>query len=218
MRGFLSALVVLGAAPLGAQTSGILSGDYIEGRSNHVYGCYCEWSGESQTGGTEAIVAWNIRSGAYRGASLAGVRLAAVIVGESTLSQGSPPRKSVVVVDSAASEIQRKAVEELVGGEYSRLIGRVIEVRKVPIQFEVAPEKATLKVGDLLGLALRKAILPEDALQGARLWYDPFIPLTESTLAVTVNNRYRGREFDTVWSRSEPGVTGYYGRFELKLE
>jgi hypothetical protein len=218
MRSFLSVLTLLGAASLGAQPSGSLSGDYIEGRSNHVYGCYCEWSGESQTSGLEAIVAWKIRTGAHRGTPLEGVRMAAVIVGESTLSQGHPPRKSVLVIDSAASPAQRKAAEALLGERFGDLIGRVIEVRTMPIQFEVAAGSATLKVGDLLGLALRKAILPEDALQGALLWYEPFLPMTESTLAVTVNNRYRGREFDTVWSRSEPGVTGYYGRFELKLE
>ena len=69
-----------------------------------------------------------------------------------------------------------------------------------------------------MGLALRRANLPDDALQGARLWYDPFVPLKESTLAVAMDNRYGGREFGTTWSWSEPGVTGYYGRFEIKLE
>jgi hypothetical protein len=44
------------------------------------------------------------------------------------------------------------------------------------------------------------------------------VPLKESTLAVAMDNRYGGREFGATRSWSEPGVTGYYGRFEIKLE
>jgi hypothetical protein len=36
---------------------GAIQGLCVEDRSNHVHGCCCEWSGESQTGGREAILA-----------------------------------------------------------------------------------------------------------------------------------------------------------------
>jgi len=218
MRCFLVAFVLAGAASPGAQPPEVLSGDYVEGRSNKVFGCYCEWSGESQTGGHQAILAWKIRSGAWRGTSLAGVRMAAVVVGESTLSQGNPSRKSVLVIDSSASPAQRDGAEALLRERFAELLGRVIDIHGIPVRIDVAAESATLKVGNLVELALRRANLPDDALQGARLWYDPFVPLKESTLAVAMDNRYGGREFGTTWSWSEPGVTGYYGRFEIKLE
>ncbi|MBI4873908.1 MAG: DUF1326 domain-containing protein [Acidobacteria bacterium] len=212
------ALALLAAAALAGQSPETLSGEYLEGRSNHVYGCYCEWSGESQTGGQEAVLAWSIRSGAWGGVPLAGVRMAAVIVAETTLSQGSPPRKSILILDSAALPARRKAAEALLRERFGALIGRVLEVRTLPVEIAVADDAATLKVGSLLHLALRRARLPEDALQGARLWYDPFVPLTESALAVTMENSYGGRGFDTTWTRSEPGVTGYFGRFEFRPE
>ena len=122
------------------------------------------------------------------------------------------------MIDNSASPAQRKGAEALLRERFADLLGRVIDVHGIPIQLDVAAESATLKVGNLVELALRRANLPDDALQGARLWYDPFVPLKESTLAVAMDNRYGGREFGTTWSWSEPGVTGYYGRFEIKLE
>ncbi len=218
MRCFLLCYSTLALAVPGMASAQAISGDYIEGRSNHVFGCYCEWSGESQTGGLEAIVAFHFRGGFHRNAPVAGLRVAAVIVGETTLSQGNPPRKSVVVLDSTAPEARRKLAEALLRERFGKLIGQVIEVRSVPLQLDVSSGAANLKAGNLLNLALRRAVLPDDALQGAVLWYDPFVPLVESHLAVTVNTSYGGREFDTTWNRSEPGVTGYFGRFEIKVE
>jgi len=57
----------------------LIHGFYVEDRSNHVHGCYCEWSGESQTGGREAILAWHFLGGQYGGVELAGAKAAAVI-------------------------------------------------------------------------------------------------------------------------------------------
>jgi hypothetical protein len=55
-------LFLLCATLLPAEQPSVIQGDYIEDRSNHVYGCYCEWSGESETNGKEATLAWNIKS------------------------------------------------------------------------------------------------------------------------------------------------------------
>lgn len=209
-------LVLLGIAALAAQEPPEISGDYLEGRSNHVFGCYCEWSAEAAMGGTEAIVAWNIHSGEFRGVPLAGVKAAAVIVGERTLSMGAEPRKSILFLDSAASQAQQDAVEALLRRQYAGLLGEITNVRFISIRFEREPDRVTLHAGQLLNLSMRKARLPDDALQGAVLWYDPFIPLDGATLATTLNHSYRGREFNNVWDRSDIGTTGYYGRFRIR--
>jgi len=56
----------------------VVSGQYLEDRSNRVYGCPCEWSSEYASSGREAVLAWRIESGEYDGENLAGLRLAAV--------------------------------------------------------------------------------------------------------------------------------------------
>jgi len=188
-------------------------GDYIEDRSNKVYGCYCEWSGERVTGGKEAILGWHIRSGEHRGVSLAGLKLAAVVIGEATLSAGDAPRKSLVFVDSGAPEAQRQAGERWLRERYGGLLGDLIGVHAVPIAFTRSGEQASLRISDMVSVEMRKARPLEDALQGAVLWYDPFIPLAESHLGTIVNTRYQGREFAQKWDLNDTGISGYFGSF-----
>ena len=214
----LCVMVALLAWPAWGQQRQEVSGDYIEGRSNHVYGCYCEWSGEGVTGGREAILAWGIREGSFDGVSLAGVKMAAVIVGERTLSMGEAPRTSILFLDSAASAAQRQAAERFLRRHYARLLGQVRNVHAVQIQFRREADSAALSVGQMLNLVMRRAVLPDDVLQGATLWYDPFIPLVESTLGTTLNHRYWGQDFDQRWEHSEPTTSGYFGRFRLAVE
>jgi hypothetical protein len=208
-------LPLLAAAASSGQQAAI-TGEYIEDRANKVYGCYCEWSGEGEHAGREAVLGWNIVSGGYRGVDLAGVRMAAAIFGERTLSQGAHPRRSILLIDSAANGKQRAAAEALLRANYGALLGEIIAVRAEPIAFARERDRATMRVGTLLNVEMRRARLPEDALQGAILWYDPFVPLTESTLGTTLNVKYGGTEFDHRWQRSsEDGVTGYYGTFRI---
>lgn len=211
-----AALLLFLPALAGAQPGETLHGEYIEDRSNRVYGCYCEWSGEGQTGGKEAVLGWHIRGGQYRGEDLAGVRMAAVIVGEGSLSMGQAPRKSLLFVDRQASAGQRKAAEALLRSRFAALLGKVLGVHFEPIEFQREPERARLRIGGHVNVEMRKARLPEDALQGSVLWYDPFLPLAESHLGTVLNTRYSGGEFNHRWASSDPGVNGYFGTFVLR--
>jgi len=210
-------LVVTGAfaaALPGAQTQTV-EGDYIEDRSNHVHGCYCEWSGESVTTGNEATLAWRFRRGAYEGVDLAGVRIAAVIKGDATLSQGNAARKSVLMLDKAATEAQRQASARLLAEHFGDLIGAVIGRLTLDIEFSREADRAALTVPGLLNVEMRKAQLPDDALPGAIRWYDPFIALEEYELGTTLNTAYKGTEFNYRWNISDPGTRGYFGTFRL---
>lgn len=207
------AALLLAVFPSLGQAPPAITGDYIEARSNHVYGCYCEWSGESVTGGKEAVLAWRITAGRFDSADLAGLAMAAVVVGETTLSAGSGKRRSTLFIDSRAAAPARVAAERWLRATFGQLIGEVIAVHSQPISLERSAASASLRVGTLLNLTLRKAVLPDDALQGAILWFDPFIPLEESTLGTTLRNRYWGDDFGSRWDRGEPSITGYFGRF-----
>ena len=200
------------AAALSAQPPAV-EGDYIEDRSNHVYGCYCEWSGEGETGGKEATLAWRIRAGSFASVDLKGLKLAAVLRGETTLSRGAPPRSSILVLDRGAPLLQRKAGEGWLREQFAPLLGRVLAVHVADIFFYRDAARAEVRIGDLVKLAMRRAVLPEDALQGSIYWYDPFVPLREATLATTLSNLYSGAEFNHRWSREDPGTTGYFGTF-----
>lgn len=208
-------LAAMGGLLLAAQAQTV-EGEYIEDRSNHVYGCYCEWSGESVTGGTEAILGWRFTRGAFDGVNLAGVRAVAVIRGEGTLSQGSAARVSVLILDRRASTAQREAAAGWLTRQFGPLLGEVIERRVHDIEFSRSAERARLKVAGLISMEVRRARPAEDSLPGATLWYDPFIPLVESVLGTTLHTAYQGEQFNRKWDKSEPGVRGYFGLFRVE--
>ena len=168
---------------------------------------------ESAVGGTEAILAWSFRAGSYRYVPLAGGVAAAVIVGERTLSSGQPPRRTVLFVDEGGGGQRSRTAADLLRARFAALLGDVLSVRSVPIELALQGEVASLRIGDLVRVLIRKARLPQDAMQGARLWYDPLVPLEEATVAATLRMRYTGPEFNKRWEMSDAGTTGYYGRF-----
>jgi hypothetical protein len=203
----LAAILALAAPPV--------EGDYLEDRSNHVYGCYCEWSGESVTGGTLATLAFRFTAGAHEGVSLKGTSLVLVLRSDETLSQGHPPRKSVLILDQRATPAQRNAASRWLLAHFPRLPGEILEQRIEPIRIERHPHHATLEVPELIRMEVRRAHPPEDSLPGSILWYDPFIPLTEAHLGTTLHNAYQGNELEKRWDQRESGVRGYFGRFRL---
>ncbi len=210
-------LFVAAASCLCGQQPKRISGEYIEDRSNRVFGCYCEWSGERVTGGREVILGWRVGEGAFRGVTLAGVKMAAVVIGEASLSAGNAPRKSLLFLDSEATPTQREAAEAMLRQQFGGLLGRILSTNATAIDFHREAGRAFLRIGDLLNLEMRKANPPRDALQGAIRWYEPFVPLSEETLGMTLNTRYQGDEFDQHWDLNETGISGYFGTFTLQV-
>lgn len=214
----LYAFFLFALMPITAQDDAI-RGEYVEDRSNQVHGCYCEWSGQSQTGGREAMLAWRVKSGEYAGVVLAGSVFALVVLGDANLSFGwsiryaLPPRRSVLVVGDTASSAQRKAIEALVRERFGVMAGRLLAVRRAPVEFQISPEGASVVSPGLLEMRMRKARLPEDNLPGATRWYDSFLPMASGELGTTLINRWSGPEFQLRWSRVEPTTSGYYGEF-----
>jgi len=197
--------------------SGPVTGQYIEDRSNRVYGCPCEWSSEYASYGREAVLAWKIESGEYEGENLAGLRLAAVLAGEFTLSVSTSPRRSTVFVDADAPIAQRRAGVNWLRSQYDEILGHVLGVHEVPIAFNLEVDGASLRVGDVLDVRMRRANLLEDTPSWASLLYDPLIKLSSSTLGTTLSTQYNG-EPDLLmrWTRQDAAITGYYGTFSLK--
>ena len=113
-----------------------VSGVYAEARSGEVYTCGCLFSSEMASGGREAILAWEIRDGEYRGTPLAGLTAVAVIVGTDNLGLTAANRRSVLYIDSASTPGQREAVVELLSRNYGQVLGEIIAVHAAPVSLQ----------------------------------------------------------------------------------
>jgi hypothetical protein len=218
MKHLATAILVslLGALPLAAGEPPAVSGDYVEARSNEVYTCGCLYSGQMTTAGREAILAWRITSGVYQGTPLAGVKVAAVVVGDASLSAYDGPRRTALYLDENVSDAQLKAIVALWQREYSQALGKIATVHRAPISFTQQGEAVRLSIPNLVEVQARKARLPEDAHPGSFLWYQPFVPLRSPSLATALNYEYSGMDFQHQWQDLMPSINGYLGEFTLK--
>lgn len=208
----LSALILTTAAT-DPQTGKAITGQYLEDRSMRVYGCPCEVSLDWSQRGAEAVMAWQIESGEFAGETLAGLRVAAVIVGEFALTEPAVKRRAALFLDAAASAGQRRAGEMWLRTRHRDMLGNIVGVHAVPIELKVDAAGALVRIRDVLDVAMRRAVLAKDTDAWAYPLHDPFIKLTQSTLGVTTRVRYSGPDLNTRWTREEGTITGYFGRF-----
>jgi hypothetical protein len=218
MKRLATAMLVslLCALPLAAADAPAVSGDYVEARSNEVYTCGCLYSGQMTTAGREAILAWRIARGVYQGTPLAGVKVAAVVVGDANLGAYDGPRRTALYLDESTSDAQLQAIVALWQREYSQALGKIAAVHRVPISFTQQDDAVRLSIPNLVEVQARKARLPEDAHPGSFLWYQPFVPLRSSSLATALNYEYSGMDFQHQWQDLMPSINGYLGEFALK--
>jgi len=214
--GPLAAILLAGIGLAGEDS--VVTGQYLEDRSNRVYGCPCEWSSEFVNNGREAVLAWRIESGTYGGEDLGGLRLAAVVVGKFTLSEATTLRRSIVYADAGAREPQRRAGVAWLRSRFGDTLGSVQAVETVPIEFQFVPTSVVLRVGSVLEVRMRKADFGLDTMPWATLLYEPFLKLTSSTLGTELHANYAGPELAIGWRREEviTAITGYFGTFAVK--
>src|SRR6266478_4600440 len=107
---FIAAIVLLIAAVAQAQQ---ISGDYVETRNADVWTGACFANGELNLAGDQAILAWRVNEGKWKGVALDGLGVVGVVKANATLGDqfNDPyPAQAVVIVDARANAEQRKAL------------------------------------------------------------------------------------------------------------
>jgi len=198
-----------------AQTHNV-TGQYVEDRSSRVYACPCEWSSDFVMAGREAVLAWNIQSGTFQGESLAGLRMAVVLVADYSLNVPQSSRRATLFVDQSAPMHQRRAAEAWLTARYGDLLGRVTSTHVVPIDFALTPDSVSLEIRDVLSLRMRRANLATDTETWGALIYEPFIELTSQTMGTPLRAKYSAPDQQRSWTRSEQMISGYYGTFAAR--
>ncbi len=233
----LPALALLAAAPvcLAAPATSGISGDYLEARTSDVYTGPCFANSEVNLAGREAVFAWRVSQGAWKGVPVEGLAVVAVVRAAATLGDPtrSPlPARAVVLVDERADAAQREALVGLAREMGGDLLSDVVTVESAPIELtiEAAPADlqgahaghapaaelsgfASLKAGSEVELRTR-ALNHNDHLCGnEEVYYPPLTPTSGAVPAVTLAHAFRGSELGKTWS--SPGKrSAFVGRFE----
>lgn len=200
------ALVVLALASTGKAQS--ISGDYIETRSADVWTGPCVANGEVNLAGDQAILAWRVTKGAWKGVSLEGLSVVGVVKANATLGDeyNNPyPAKSVMIVDEKACPEQQKALVEFAQSMAGELLNNVVRVDIAPITVEVTGHdghysNTLVQAGKLAGIQTR-AINTKDHLCGNEdIYYQPLASMTHSMPAVAELDQYNGSSLGASWT------------------
>jgi hypothetical protein len=187
--------------------SATIKGDYIEARSADVYTGPCFANGEVGLVGNEAILAWKIKEGDWKGISLNGLGIVAVVKAHATLGDPyhSPyPAESVLIVDQAATARQRLALQDFAASMAGKLLSHVVRVETAPIQLEFAQGEhhgvARLVAGDLARIETRSLCEGDHICGNEFVFYPPLVQLAHAMPAFTLQDWYQGKGLDVVWN------------------
>lgn len=203
----LPCLTLAQSAPGGAS----LSGDYVEVRSASVFAGACHFNGENVTTGRDAMLAWNVQGGEWKGTRLEGVRAMAVVSSPSNLADKAEHR-SELIIDSAATDWQARAMVEALEQTYGASLGKVVVVRRAPIAFEHAGKSYAVRAGDIAKLSVESMPNDECCKMPHQVWYEPLVPLKDRKVGYTKDARYAGGAVAESWQRADEN-SAFYGKF-----
>src|SRR2546427_7284239 len=118
------------------QSAPTISGDYLEVRSCDVYTGSCFANAEMNLTGKEGILVWSVREGSWKGTSLNGLSVIAVVRTDGTLGDlRYQPRsgKAMLIVDARADARQQEALANMARSMAGGLIREDAAVKNWPI-------------------------------------------------------------------------------------
>ncbi len=194
---------------LGLVSSGwaaVISGDYVETRSANVYTGPCVANAEAGLTGDQAIMAWRIREGSWKGVKLDGLGVVGVTKAKATL--GDPylnpyPAKSVLIVDSRANDRQRSALEAFAQAMAPELLRNVVKVETAAIHLVVGEGEshgsAELQAGNLARVKARRIGAKDHLCGNEHVYYPPLTKLSHAMPAYTIADEFSGRGLGVNW-------------------
>ena len=133
---------LLTVSPALAQAAEI-RGDYVEARNADVYTGPCFSNAEIFIYGKQAVMAWKVNQGSWKGVDLSGLCVAAAVQADTTFSEDNPAKaRAVLIVDSRADHRQRAALIEMAKTFGGRRLENVSTVVVTRMQLNLEKHKA----------------------------------------------------------------------------
>ena len=216
MRGFwiviLLAVVGIGAVGLTSQAENTsVKGDYVEVRTASVFTGACHFNGEVTTTGRDALMAWKVTSGTWKGVDLTGVRAIASVSAGDNLSNTQAGRRAELIIDKSASHAQAVAMLEAIKSRYAEALGEIVSVRTAPISFKHEGQTYDISSAEA---SIDVEAMPNDLCcrMPNLIWYSPLVPLSQRKVGYTVKALYTGHTVADNWERAGEN-SAFYGSF-----
>ena len=204
-------LAVAGAFATQPET---VQGEYLEARSVSVYVGACHYGAEYVEGGREATLVWNIRQGSWKGVSLEGLTVVAVVTAKNNLAIDTNTRRSVLYFDAKTTSEQRTALVDLMTEKRGELLGEVVSTEIAPITFTKEGVKYDLRVGEVLTLSVSRYPC-QNCTQPHQIWYKPLEQLDTPIVGKSTSYCYQDKILSVTWNNGEDTNNVFVGDFAM---
>jgi len=194
-------------------------GEYLEARSADVYTGPCFANSEESLAGKEAILAWKIEEGDWKGIPLDSLSVVAVVRARATLGDPyhSPlPAQAVLILDARGNTEQRAALADFARSRAGSLLARVVRVEIAPIQFSREGGEhdgaARVVAGNLAQISTRSLCHGDHFCGNEIVYYPPLVNLSHAMPAFTLESSFSGQGLGEVW-QNVGKRSAFVGRF-----
>ena len=204
-------LTVAGALATQPET---VRGEYLEARSVSVYVGACHYGAEYVEGGREATLVWNIHQGTWKGVSLDGLTVVAVVTAKNNLAIDTNTRRSVLYLDEKTTSEQRTALIDLITEKRSELLGEIVSTEKASITFTKEGVKYDLRVGEVLTLSVSRYPC-QNCTQPHQIWYKPLEQIDTPIVGKSTTYCYQDKILSVTWNCDEDTNNVFVGDFAM---
>jgi len=201
-----------------------IKGDYVESRTADVYTGPCFSNAETFIVGDQAVMAWKVTEGSWKGVDLKGLSVAAAVVGSTTFSQDDPSKaRALLIVDEKATPAQREALISMakaLGGERlnnvacvkSSMIILTVEAHEMTAEEEAAEKarhvlhpmphapRASFWAPGIAEMLTRPLDDGDHACGNEVVAYEPLSKGATVQPAYTLGHTFKGEGLNTRWS------------------
>ena len=163
---------------------------------------------------------WRFTAGTYAGEDLTGRSVAVIVKASDTLGfnglADSRQTRAIMVVDAQASQAQTEALRRFALAQTGLSSDQVAGLQQADIemQFDFGELTASVKVGKLAKLSMRKARKGDCICSNESAYYPPLTDLKGFVPGVTIEGDVTARELGTRWSIPD-SRTAYLGTFQV---
>lgn len=211
----LSTLILMAIASFAIATEITeIQGEYIEARSASVYVGACHFGAEYVEGGKEATMVWNIQQGNWKGVSLDGLTVVAVVSANENLAVDFETRKSVLYIDTKTTVEQQAALKDMLTTKRTKELGTIVATQIAPINFTKKGTKYNVEVGKVLTLSANRYPCVH-CTQPHQIWYKPLITLDNPIVGKSEVYRYKDSYLTVNWQQGESLNNVFVGSFTM---
>jgi hypothetical protein len=174
---------------------------------------------EGEVAGREAMMAWRVRKGSFKGVSLEGLSVVAMVAGDVNLGThelgGVAPTsiKSMIIVDRRATSAQQQALVEMARSLAPNLVRGIVRTSAMPITFETAGDDVRVAAGAAT-VDINTNVEHSPTCASAQ-WFEPLAAVDDPKIGLTRRFEWSGDGLGARWTLLDR-KSSFVGSFSIR--